>query len=370
MDLSSMHKKIAENEINVYLTAAKKSAPYIGDNGNWFAWNVEEGKHIDTGVRAEAVSGVYVGSDTPPAGTNVWIDPNGDASEVIGGVVMSVKDFGAVGDGVTDDTEALRAAARCGEMVFFPKGTYIITDSINAESNINWVGEGEDSIIELRIGSNKDGTIISVNNFSISIQGLALNANHSSASMGYMADCILTSNIKSVLLNNVKFIDANMGLSLSGDTNSSVSISNCKVENCNIGINIHGINGARISNCELVYGNGECIGIYQSQNTMITNVLCANGNSGIAIYESEGTTISGLVTKSNTCGILFAECDKTLISGWNCINDTYAYYLCYGSFTSKEITGTILGLLSYTTSEYSVSSGTDASLFKVNFIGR
>ena len=49
----------------------------------------------------------------------------------------SVKDYGAVGDGKTDDTEALRRAVTdlCGaqfaqKTLFFPKGTYVVSDSV------------------------------------------------------------------------------------------------------------------------------------------------------------------------------------------------------------------------------------------------
>ena len=44
--------------------------------------------------------------------------------------IVSVKDFGAVGDGVTDDTAAIQAAVNCGGVILFPQGTYIITDMI------------------------------------------------------------------------------------------------------------------------------------------------------------------------------------------------------------------------------------------------
>jgi hypothetical protein len=51
--------------------------------------------------------------------------------------VVSVKDFGAVGDGVTDDTAAIQAAvnATTSKILFFPQGTYIITSSIVLKSN-------------------------------------------------------------------------------------------------------------------------------------------------------------------------------------------------------------------------------------------
>ena len=51
---------------------------YIGDNGNWFAWDSEQSGFYDTGVKAQAGSEVYVG-DNPPKSADVWIDPEGDA---------------------------------------------------------------------------------------------------------------------------------------------------------------------------------------------------------------------------------------------------------------------------------------------------
>jgi hypothetical protein len=46
--------------------------------------------------------------------------------------VVNVKDFGAVGDGVADDTAAIQAAvaASGGKTIFFPTGTYIVNNNI------------------------------------------------------------------------------------------------------------------------------------------------------------------------------------------------------------------------------------------------
>lgn len=43
---------------------------------------------------------------------------------------VSVKSFGAVGDGATDDTAAIREALATGNRVFFPKGDYLITGEL------------------------------------------------------------------------------------------------------------------------------------------------------------------------------------------------------------------------------------------------
>lgn len=60
---------------------------------------------------------------------------------------VSVKDFGAVGDGVTDDTAAIQAAidyavTACSE-IFFPAGTYRITDSLILQDTVSIVLRGE-----------------------------------------------------------------------------------------------------------------------------------------------------------------------------------------------------------------------------------
>ena len=80
----------------------------------------------------------------------------------------SVRDFGAVGDGVTDDTAAINRALFqlfCRETnteirrsLFFPAGTYRVTDSVNIPPFAKLYGEGSDSsIIKLDVSS--DSTV-------------------------------------------------------------------------------------------------------------------------------------------------------------------------------------------------------------------
>jgi len=60
---------------------------------------------------------------------------------------VSVKDFGAVGDGVANDTAAIQAALDSGASVFVPSGTYRVTSSIILPSNAKVRGAGVNKTI-------------------------------------------------------------------------------------------------------------------------------------------------------------------------------------------------------------------------------
>lgn len=72
---------------------------------------------------------------------------------------VSVKDFGAVGDGVTDDTAAIQAAENAAGAIYWPAGTYLITSTINLNHSRDrkWVGDGFNA---QETGTYTHGTII------------------------------------------------------------------------------------------------------------------------------------------------------------------------------------------------------------------
>lgn len=68
--------------------------------------------------------------------------PGNNFSNVGSGNFVNVKDYGAKGDGVTDDTSAFQAAltAMSGGTLFIPNGTYIISDTLTINKPINLYG--------------------------------------------------------------------------------------------------------------------------------------------------------------------------------------------------------------------------------------
>jgi hypothetical protein len=75
--------------------------------------------------------------------------------------VLSVKDFGAIGDGTADDTVSIQATINAGvsknKAVYFPNGSYIISATLNLPNNITLIGETQRKIND---GANTYGVII------------------------------------------------------------------------------------------------------------------------------------------------------------------------------------------------------------------
>lgn len=77
--------------------------------------------------------------------------------------VVSVKDFGAIGDGVTDDTAAIQAAINSlgttGGTVYLPPGQYKVTSTLTRGNNILIAGAGvSSSLVSTHAGSVIQGT--------------------------------------------------------------------------------------------------------------------------------------------------------------------------------------------------------------------
>jgi hypothetical protein len=68
--------------------------------------------------------------------------------------IVSVKDFGAVGDGVADDTVAMQAAHNTGQTVYYPQGIYQFTKITIPSGGV--VGEGKLTILRTTDTSSDD----------------------------------------------------------------------------------------------------------------------------------------------------------------------------------------------------------------------
>jgi parallel beta-helix repeat protein len=60
---------------------------------------------------------------------------------MITGAPVNVLDYGAVGNGVADDTSAIQAAIATGNSIFYPAGTYNVNASLLPQSNTTWTAD-------------------------------------------------------------------------------------------------------------------------------------------------------------------------------------------------------------------------------------
>lgn len=113
-------------------------------------------------------------------------------------VWISVRDYGAVGDGLVDDTAACQAAsnrvaALGGGTVYFPPGSYVVSAAITVTSHasINFRGAGAASIILNSSAGGNAFTFTSCSDFTIE----GLKVSHSSGSTGYGVSLVGCTNV-------------------------------------------------------------------------------------------------------------------------------------------------------------------------------
>jgi len=194
---------------------------------------------------------------------------------------VSVKDFGAVGDGVTDDRTAINNAfsaviTRGSGTVFFPYGTYYITESIG---NTNYGGVTQ----EIRIAvEGEPGTVINCNPSVYANTALYLRFQDA----------------KQIVVKNLE-INCNTKVS-SGISATSVAyaeqiiIDNCTVDNC------HAVNNAGVTTSVIpIYAASDAWGYIASvTNCVVRNVTRAK--TGLACQAIGVVGFAAMTVANNT----------------------------------------------------------------------
>ena len=114
---------------------------------------------------------------------------------------VSVKDFGAVGDGVTDDTAAIQAAIDAVESVgsgrvFFPRGEYLVSSTITlSNTGVELFGDGPGNMVNttpgtdaptIIKGTSPTGAVIRIKNNSCRIRDLCISSDATRSSASYV----------------------------------------------------------------------------------------------------------------------------------------------------------------------------------------
>jgi hypothetical protein len=121
--------------------------------------------------------GLKNGGSTPTGAVNRAI--NLKLAETI-----SVKDFGATGDGVTDDTTAITNALAAGSCIYFPTGTYLVSSTIQVPNNVSVYGDGSASVIR----GNFAGAVLAIGVLAAPARGIHMFASDLAVSSGVLCD--------------------------------------------------------------------------------------------------------------------------------------------------------------------------------------
>lgn len=230
--------------------------------------------------------------------TLISLDNDTLVAELLKKNIMSVKEFGAKGDGTRDDTTNIQGALDNCKNLIIDNGTYMIDTSIgikpNSDSNIKLINATLKAITtnlgnyEIMYINNKSNIIIEGG----TIQGERSTHTGEGGEWGY---CIRIDNGTNITIKNIILKDAwGDGLYINGGTNINTQNIVCD-NNRRQGISIIKVNGYHSLNDKLINTNGTApesgIDIEPNYNTdylqniILENLYTENNNgAGVSLY--------------------------------------------------------------------------------------
>ena len=276
---------------------------------------------------------------------------------------VSVKDFGAIGDGTTDDTTAIQNAINSGAArVIFPSGTYVVS-GLTGLSNQILDGLNQATLLA-KTGSAATVTFItfnSKNNYAVknfifdgnTANATNLNVEFSNTSCSYFSytnntwkncnglSCYIA-NSSNVNINNNKFINCgiyNITSGNSADRRAAINFQTCTYSTANdnyfdtVGLDCISFttNCSNVQACRNITKDNYASAVYASlvTNFVISenvsdalNLYSLKSGNGIDVINSKKGTITGNVsTNRGGAGISVANGFDVVISSNTCLNN-------------------------------------------------
>jgi hypothetical protein len=213
-------------------------------------------------VNGQLVNGQERADFGSPGLTELWFDGSGWQASRPVALVYDVRDFGARGDGVTDDTEAIQAAMDAlddagGGVLYFPPGTYLVytagsSIAITLKAGVRMQGAGWGASTIKLADSQAANVIVASLVDSIAVRDLTIDCNGANQSAG---NGIIIKGCTDFAIERVEILSAKGGAIIvneSGTTGSERGlIYGCRVYST---LSTHGIALASASGSGLTYG--------------------------------------------------------------------------------------------------------------------
>ena len=241
--------------------------------------------------------------------------------------VANVLDYGAVGNGVEDDTDAITAAVTTGLPVYFPVGTYVVSRPITpATEGQMFFGAGYSSVIRFSGSSAFDCNGMR----KIFITNLAITEDNPHRLANYAI-----SNLNGQF-SGVHRVDIEAFCGIEHGANSGI-VSDCTIRCVSTGIKIYnGDNTSTIENC--------IIGAYDWGNThdsgigiLVEDGACANLKNVSTLLKNHGVHFSGTFFSFNAIQCWFDNCNNGFFFDTGSNANRFRINNCWFSSTESDI---------------------------------
>ncbi len=246
--------------------------------------------------------------------------------------VFDIREFGAAGDGVTDDTDAIRsavqAASACRGTVLVPPGRYL-TGKITLAPGVRLEGKSAWSFTsfgasEFVLRSAEETCLIDITGaFGASVSGMSLNG------------CDLGDNIHGIYHHWDKYNG--------GDEEDTPTVEDCRIGNfTGDGIHFSHIWCFSVRHSMICYNSGAGLFIDGWDGFILDNWLSANKKGGLnsAPYASSLTLTGNRIECNNIAGIISACSDCWNITG-NYFDCTYGTAMRMTNGNNLAISGNV-----------------------------
>lgn len=240
---------------------------------------------------------------------------------MIRGATFNVKDFGAVGDGTTDDAPAFQAAINAAQTarggVFIPRpdtagSAYIIKTPLVISSPIDFIGESMFGTVLIGVGLTAGQYVLELNN---AVKQELLNVGNFTITGNDVCNCLLVNNTAQSTFKNIGLRNAVNGAVFTGTAgnNYGLTIENlafiASISNATVLIPVGG-----------AIGNSSFTGCYfgGSIGFLVFGAIAA---SSFVSCNFEGTTQEGLYCEGAAVGISFVN-----VRSENCGSTTADFY--------------------------------------------